>query len=389
MRRVIALALLVTVGTLTACGSGSAVGQPKGAAATRETAASPSGRPTARSTPVWIDDLQMVSAVDGWALVWSANPAGEAALEPARTSDAGRSWTVVTPPLARPLLDNGEALLYAASARRAWIAVNHGDGKSTVVFGTSDGGQSWTESNPVVGYQAVAMDFAGADRGWLLESQGAAMGQDPVQVYGTADGGATWSLLAGGLPAECGKTGMAFSPAQVGWITSDCVLGYQVLVSRDGGAQWAAEQLPLPNSACADGCTAFQAQFAGPGTMLEVGSYPGAAVLLLSPDSGQTWRTEAMPAGAGPYPRITFFGTDDAIAVSAGSQGVIGQDFYLTSDGGLTWTAVSQGRQFGSSGAQFDFVSPQAGFAWIADGTGLYETADAGRTWTAVVAQLG
>jgi hypothetical protein len=227
-----------------------------------------------------MDDLHMVSATDGWALVWSANPARNAVLEAALTRDAGRSWTVVTPMAAQALLDNGEALLYAASARRAWIAVNHGDGKSTVVFGTSDGGQSWTESNPVVGYQAVAMDFAGADHGWLLESQGAAMGQDPVRVYVTADGGVTWSLLASGLPVECGKTGMAFSPAQVGWITSDCVLGYQVLVSRDGGAQWATAQLPLPNSACADGCTAFQAQFAGPGTTLEVGSYPAAGTAV-------------------------------------------------------------------------------------------------------------
>jgi photosystem II stability/assembly factor-like uncharacterized protein len=340
---------------------------------------------------VWIDDLRMVSAEDGWALVWSGNPngSGNPALEPAVTHDGGRAWIAVTPPVARPLLADGAALLYAVSARRAWIAVNHGDGKTTVVFGTSDGGQRWTESNPVVGYQAVAMDFAGADHGWLLESQGAAMGQDPVRVYGTADGGVTWSLLAAGLPVGCGKTGMVFSPAQVGWITSDCPVGYQVLVSRDGGAQWAPVQLPLQSSACADGCTAFQAQFAGPGTMLEVGSYPGAAVLLLSPDSGQTWRTEAMPAGAGPYPLVQFFGPADGIAVSAGAQGVIGPDFYLTSNGGLSWTAVPQGRRFARSGAQFDFISTRVGFAWIPGSRQLYLTSDSGRTWTAVVAQLG
>lgn len=388
MRRFIALALLAVV-TLTACGVGSATGQPKDAAGTRETAASPSGRPAARSTPVWIDDLQMVSATDGWALMWSANPAGSAALEPAVTSDGGRRWIVVTPPLARPLLSNGEALLYAVSARRAWIAVNHGDGKSTVVFGTSDGGQSWTESNPVVGYQAVAMDFAGAAHGWLLESQGAAMGQDPVRVYATADGGLTWSLIASELPVGCDKSGMAFSPAQAGWITSDCPAGSQVLVSRDGGAQWAPVQLPLPDSACSGGCQASQPQLAGDTTILELGSYPAAAVLLVSIDAGASWRTEAMPAGAGAYPRIQFFGPNDAIAVSAGAQGTIGSDFYLTRDGGLNWTAVPQGRQFGSSGAQFDFVGPQVGFAWIADEAGLYQTSDSGRTWTAVVAQLG
>ncbi len=333
----------------------------------------------------------MVSVTDGWALVWSANPDGSenSELEPARTGDGGQSWMVVTPAAARPLLANGAALLYAVSAERAWIAVNHGDGDSTMVFATSDGGQHWTESNPVTGYQAVAMDFAGPDQGWLLESQGTEMGQNPVQVYETATGGATWSLLADGLPAECDKAGLAFSSAHVGWITSACALGYQVLMSTDGGAQWAAAQLPLPSSVCRDGCTAFQPEFAGPATVLEIGSYPAAAVLLLSTDSGQTWRTESMPAGAGPYPRVTFFGPDDAIAVSAAASGVIGQDFYLTSDGGLSWTAVPQGRQFGSSGAQFDFVSRQVGFAWVAGAAGLYQTSDSGQTWTAVVPQPG
>jgi photosystem II stability/assembly factor-like uncharacterized protein len=388
MRTSIALAVL-TVVALTACGAAGATGRPEGAAATRETAASPSDRPAANSSPVWIQDLQMVSVEDGWALVWSANPARNAVLEAALTRDAGRNWTVVTPVAAQALLDSGEALLYAVSAQRAWIAVNHGDGKSTVVFGTRDGGQSWTESNPVVGYQAVAMDFAGADHGWLLESQGAAMGQDPVRVYGTANGGVTWSLLAAGLPISCGKTGMAFSTAQVGWITGDCPVGYQVLVSRDGGAHWVPVQLPLPSSACSDGCSAFQPQFAGDTTVLEIGSYPAAAILLVSTDAGESWQTEAMPSGAGPYPRVQFFGSADGLAVSAGSQGVIGPDIYATADGGLSWTAVPEGRQFGSSGAEFDFVGPQVGFAWIANGTGLYRTTDSGRTWTAVVAQLG
>jgi photosystem II stability/assembly factor-like uncharacterized protein len=305
------------------------------------------------------------------------------------TSNGGRTWAVVTPPAAQSLLNNGEALLYAQSAERAWMAVNGGDSESTVVFATSDGGQHWTESNTIAGSQALAFDFSGSARGWLLVAESAAMGQQPVYVYGTEDGGVTWSLLADGLPAECDKAALAFSPAQVGWISSDCVLGYQVLVSRDGGAQWTAAQLPLPSSACQDGCTAMQAEFAGPATVLEVGSYPAAAVLLLSTDSGQTWRTESMPAGAGPYPRVTFFGSADAIAVSAGASGVIGRDFYLTSDGGLSWTAVPQGRHFATSGASFDFLSPQVGFAWTPNGQQLYQTSNSGRTWTAVVPQPG
>lgn len=182
---------------------------------------------------------------------------------------------------------------------------------------------------------------------------------------------------------------MEFTSAETGWITSVCPVGYQVLVSRDGGARWAAAQLPVPDSACQDGCTAFQPEFAGPGTVLELGSYPAAAVLLLSTDAGQTWRTESMPTGAGSYPRVTFFAPADAMAVSAEASGVIGQDFFVTSNSGQSWTAVPQGRQFGSSGAQFDFVSSQLGFAWVPDGQQLYQTSDRGLTWAAVEARLG
>jgi photosystem II stability/assembly factor-like uncharacterized protein len=407
MRSSIALALLVAAGMLTACGSVGATGRPADAAATPETAASPSGRPMARGNPVWIDDLQMVSVDDGWALVWSSDPAsGNAVLEPAVTMDGGQSWAVVTPPAAGRSLPQGQVVLDAVSGQRAWLAVGTGNANSpssgtTSVYGTTDGGLRWSAGSPIPAATPSLLDFIGPATGWLLEDLGNAMQNEAATLWRTANGGTTWSWVAktpplgqptsgsATLPTTCGKTGLAFGSAQVGWITGVCAGGYSVLVSRDGGAQWATAELPLPDPACPDGCAAAQAQFAGATTFLVIDSYPAAAVLLVSTDAGESWRTVTVPAGAGPYPRIQFFGPADAIAVSAGAQGTIGSDFYLTSDAGLSWAAVRQGRQFGSSGAQFDFVAPQAGFAWIADAAGLYRTSDAGRTWTAVVAQLG
>jgi photosystem II stability/assembly factor-like uncharacterized protein len=129
--------------------------------------------------------------------------------------------------------------------------------------------------------------------------------------------------------------------------------------------------------------------------MLEREHYPSTAQLLVSSDSGLSWRSEAMPAGAGPYPRVQFFGSADAIAVSAGSQGTVGKNFYVTSDGGRRWTPVLQGRHCGRSGADFDFVSPRAGVAWLLPGTSprggapkTYRTSDSGRTWTSFVPRL-
>ncbi len=73
----------------------------------------------------------------------------------------------------------------------------------------------------------------------------------------------------------------------------------------------------------------------------------------------------------------------------------MGKTFYVTSDGGLSWTAAPQGRHFGPSGASFDFVSPSTGFAWPLPGispqsaaTKMYRTSNSGRTWTPSVPRL-
>ncbi len=231
------------------------------------------------------------------------------------------------------------------------------------------------------------------------------MGQNPVRLYRSSDNGRSWALVArsalatggaapsrSGLPVACDKTGVAVSPSGTGWITAYCAatpVG-AALVSRDGGAHWASPQLPVPASACQQGgCEVAEPEFAGHATFLVITDYPDAALLAVTTDGGASWRTSIMPSGAGPYPRVRFFGPADGIAVSAGPQGSIGRNFYRTSDGGRTWTAVRQGRLFGLSGPSFDFVGPAVGFAWIPGSKPVYQTSDSGRTWTAFVPRLG
>jgi photosystem II stability/assembly factor-like uncharacterized protein len=404
-RRVLRV-LIVTVATI-ATGCGGAGAKPGSEAATRETAASPSDSAPAQVQahgPVWIDTLQMTSATTGWALIWPSNPNDRQALAAARTTDGGRTWTIVTPPAAGSALATGQALLDAVTAERAWFAVptsTSGPAGKTLVFGTVDGGQSWQRSAGIPeGYDPVALDFVSPSRGWLLESLGAAMGQNPVRLYRSTDGGARWSLVASsrrmaggpatpsGLPLYCDKAGLAFASARTGWITGFCnSLSDAVLVTRDGGARWATQPVPLPATMCQQaGCEVPAPQTAAGATFLEVGNYPEAACLLVSRDAGRAWRVESLPAAAGPYPRIRFFSAEDGIAISAGSQGTIGRVFYVSTDGGLRWTAVRQGHHFGGNAADFDFVSSSTGYAWT-DGAGsaagapMYQTTDSGRRW--------
>jgi photosystem II stability/assembly factor-like uncharacterized protein len=403
----VALTVAIVLG-VSACGVATGGRTGSDAAKSREKAASLPVRAPSQQ-PVLLDSVQMMSATTGWALVFVSNPSNSSVLELARTTDGARTWDLVSPPGTRGELVQGQSILDAVSGERAWVSgvtPQH----STVVFGTSDAGRSWWRSGPVPGVaQPVAVDFAGPDQGWLLESLGEAMQQNPVRVYRSPDGGRSWSLVArsarmpgdpprrSGLPVGCDKTGVAFSSTRVGWITSSCqALRGALLVSRDGGAHWANQQLPIPPSACQQsGCEVAAPQFVGHTTFLQISAYPDAALLLVTTDGGGRWLTLIMPGGAGPYPRVRFFSRSDGIAVSAGSQGSIGRDFYLTSDGGRRWTAVPQGRRFGRSGSSFDFVSPTVGFAWIpgADATGgapsMYRTADSGRTWTSSVPRAG
>ena len=148
------------------------------------------------TAPIWLDSLQMTSAGTGWALRWTQSPAmaNGGYLGPARTADGARTWISVIPPAARALLATPGAavVLQALDGERAWLAVTAAatDGSPThltEVFGTVNGGRTWTRSAPLMvsGY-AVLLSFAGPEHGWLLMADGVAMGQEPVQLYRTA-----------------------------------------------------------------------------------------------------------------------------------------------------------------------------------------------------------
>jgi len=354
---------------------------------------------------VWLDSLQMVSARDGWALAWTSNPAGPspAALIPVRTTDGGRTWTVVTPAQARPLLIpmHSSTILQAVSAGRAWLAVTLSRPSRPAlieVFGTANGGGTWTASAPFrAPGSSQSLDFSDATHGWLLQDLGAAMGNNPVRLYRTSDGGRHWSLAAasprwgyagtarGTIPTACDKTGVGFVTPADGWLTSACVAGRSVLASHDGGVTWAPQTLPLPADACGPGgCFITPPQFFGGTGWLTIGHGGGVPYLLVSHDTGATWQVVALPRAAGPDGMVRFFSARQGLLIPAASPDRVGQVFYLTSDGGRTWTPVRQAMPF-QPGMTVDFVSPDAGFAWNSEASGappIYATSNGGRTWT-------
>jgi photosystem II stability/assembly factor-like uncharacterized protein len=384
-----------------------------GCASAPPTAGAPASRPGSpapRPQPVWFQSLQMTSATSGWALAWSANPAviaGNAHILLARTTDGARTWSDVTPAAARPMLAalNSYQALDPVDGDRAYLAVSDAasdddPASATAVFATADGGRTWTESAVFqTSAQAARLSFADASHGWLLLGPVfAGPGQPVTWLYRTSDGGLRWSPAATVAPpgnygsnSFCQPLNLTELTAATGWVSIGCRGQAEFLVSQDGGGSWAAQPLPLPAGTLGSpGGPAFLTgpQFAGGTGFLTVAPPPpGTPSLLDSQDRGQTWQLLALPSGAGQYPQVNFFTPADGVLVTAGPEQALGAVFYLTADGGRSWTPVRQGTHFTQYGEAIDFASQQAGFAWNSGGNTaglpppLYATTNSGRTW--------
>ncbi len=387
-------------------------------------APSPRPAPAGAIGPVWLSSTRMVTPDVGWALAWSGNPGASTpvSLEPVRTTDGGRTWRVLTPPAAGPLLasQNAGAVLFALDSDHAWLAVTRSDAgrpPATTVFSTADGGGSWVASRPFRSLgQATDLAFVDASHGWLLADLGAAMGSDAVAVFRTSDGGRRWSPVAhtpplgrpgggsGGLPLGCDKTGMSFATASTGWVTGHCNGGGPYLfATHDAGLHWtsSAATLPLPASSCGQGCGVWPVASLGDAQILLLSGSPNWA-LLATRNAGGTWRVSGLPASqvAPSSPTaldVSFPDAEHGFLLGRATPHGLG-GLLETSDGGATWRRVrtnlpdlSRLEQFGA----LDFVTPTVGFAWErgTDATGptappLFETRDGGRTWTAITPWL-
>jgi photosystem II stability/assembly factor-like uncharacterized protein len=172
-----------------------------------------------------------------------------------KSADDGRSWQQATGGLGAPgnmrtcrlqLCADGTLFALVTAMRRDGRFQSDGVG----LYRSRDGAKTWenvTASHPLLWPKDFTVDPADSKAIYLGAAD--AGGKKEGGLYRTADGGATWTLLARKGPEHFGAY---LSPRHKGWIymtlTEDAP-GAGLWLSKDGGATWAAMAgLPFANA---------------------------------------------------------------------------------------------------------------------------------------------
>jgi photosystem II stability/assembly factor-like uncharacterized protein len=275
----------------------------------------------------------------------------------------------------------------AVNDRVAWAS-----GADGTILHTRNGGETWQRQS-IPGTETL--DFRDVDAVSEAVVYVLSIGSgDASRIYKTTDEGAHWTLQFTNDDPKAFFDAMAFWDANRGIAVSDSVDGrFVILVTRNGGRAWTRVPQPslpaaLPNEGAFAASGTNVAVLAPNHAWIGTGAAERSRVLR-STDGGTTWTIADTPlaasASAGIF-SIAFRDTTHGI--------IVGGDFKkeaealnnaaVTSDGGVTWTAVT------GLGGYRSAVTHVAGAksSWIAVGpTGSDISSDDGRTWRPVEGQ--
>jgi len=318
------------------------------------------------------------------------------------TSDAGQTWTTITPPGASAGTIKG---VFFTDPQDGWVVSYQPPSTSNAtqlqISATSDGGKSWsssplgkpdpafTDSQSLPAY----VDFLDAMHGWVVVMLASSANFSTGILFQTSDGGATWSRLSlpVGGPVE-------FISPTTGWL-ADGRQGDQLYVTSDGGQAWTAETVAPPAGFTQEQAAYTIPRFTSPADVIlaAFSNGTGSAAGFYQANAGATsWQLKAtVPAGSPSgdvSPAASLVSPTQWVAITPDGTQIVdvtqnGGSQASISPAGLPSpanTAVSQA-SFSStaSGWLVADTSQCAGFKTnCTERTALFATTDNGAHWT-------
>lgn len=256
-----------------------------------------------------------------------------------RTTDGAQTWNDVTPQSATsaPIASDRETTVLTKDADHAYVVAMTNTG-AVSLSATSNGGQSWSSTTPFQAKEASfpeAVEFLDPDHGWVLMQFQTGSAFSSGEAYGTSDAGKTWTKLV--LPAA---GSIRFASPLRGWLTGGAAYNQQFITS-DGGSSWTEQHFAPPASLAT------------------------AKVLALAPPRMVDSNHSVMP--------VQFVDSGDNNSV----------DFYVSNDGGVTWTSTTPQSIDPSAGAVVQTADVIDQNNWVFSVKGkIYVTNNAGASWS-------
>jgi hypothetical protein len=280
------------------------------------------------------------------------------------------------------------------------------------IWRTTDAGVTWAPVNDFMANLTVSTMVINPNNANIMYAgTGEGFGNvDALQgggVFQSADGGATWNLLASANPAAPNPPGcgVGSAPCSAFWsfvnrlaispngATFLAATNGGIARSTDGGATWTQRTNIIAQDIDFDPNNSNNAVA---GELVQCATPPGppcAASARRSVDGGQTWTAMTF------NPAITNGGTSATdgrveLAYAPSSSNIIyaavnqnGGDMYRSADSGQNFTRVNTGSNYLGAQGWYDnivWVNPQDPTFVLAGGIGLSRSADSGTTWTAI-----
>ena len=406
---------------------------PTNTAATSSTTVSATITPEATST-LQIRRLHMIDTKIGWA--------EDTESRILHTIQGIQAWKNVSPPY--PEGEFGTAAFFFDGDTTFLVTTqmipSSEELKAQIVpWTTTDGGQTWQESE-TVSFQAHGPFFPtqlyllSEKHGWLLTQEFMGMGTCGASILETSDGGFHYDLIYQTFTGPSNDPGMLYGTCMLSFgreimsFVSDSTAfassNYeQLVVSQDGGRTWQPLELEQPSdyphpaspvnvisaplfSSDRDGVLSVrvydESQRAEPPYAVFHG-LPQAQYLYYTHDAGQTWFPRPAPAKIGTVSflnsSIGWFLGRDATTPSGGTQ------LYVTGDGGESWSPISLDTLL-PLGTEIQFIDEKIGFAYnpytgydsnpyneLDSRSGVesyvFVSEDGGRSWLPVEPHLG